>query len=243
MRDALAITGAAAVPARAGDAVPAEPPPPARFSVGDLRRASRSCRLALPAIEAAMHDAGVHGRADVGLVVGTGLGNLDDAAAFLEGTAAGGPGSPQRFQRSLPSGLASELAILYGLRGFGLTTTDGVASGETALRVAALALRAGRCEVCLCVAADVDSAPLRRALGELGHSEPPGEGAAAVVLEVAGHAAARGAAALAWFDERPPWHKPDPRAAGTHGSAGLVRAVWAIRSPDIAAPPGIEVRR
>lgn len=233
MTCAVVVTGAASAPAEAA--------PPARFSAADLRRSSRLCRMALPAIEAALAQAALAGRTDLGLVVGSGLGNLDDAATFLDEVhEGGGPGSPQRFTRSLLSSLGGELAILYGLRSWSLTVTQGMRSGEAALRLAALAVSAGRCPACLCVAADAACEALRVALRELHTDAAVGEGAAALVVESESHARARGARILARL------HGVDLAAAGqpvadglgVHGSVGLVRAALALRDGG-APPPGI----
>jgi 3-oxoacyl-[acyl-carrier-protein] synthase II len=239
------ITGAAALAPEPGG-----PPritrlePPARFPKAALRRTSRLGQLALGVVEAALTQAGLTPDAELGLVVGTGLADLDETLGFLSGVHARGArlASPQMFQRSVHSAVAGELAILYGLTGYNLTVTQGLASGEAALYAAALAVASGRCARCLCVAVDGVSDGLLAALAALGHApDAAGEGAAAVVLDPGG-------APLAWLE------RVDVAAAeaatrgaalptGAHGAMGLVRVAQVVlQVPGAQLPAGVEVR-
>lgn len=187
----LAILSAAVITPDAATEGPsrvARPPAPERFGQGVLRRTSRLGRIALPVVEQALEHAPVPRDADLGLVVGTGLADLDETLGFLGGLHARGErfASPQMFQRSVHSAVAGELAILYGLTGYNLTVTQGLASGEAALFAAALAVASGRCRRCLCVAVDGVSDGLLEALAALG-----------VAPEAAGRARPR------WCSRRP----------------------------------------
>ena len=183
MIPALPITGAAVLAPEPGGAQRiTRIEPPARFSKAVLRRTSRLGQLALPVVEAALLQAESTAGPELGLVVGTGLADLDETIGFLQGVHERGErfASPQMFQRSVHSAVAGELAILYHLTGYNLTVTQGLASGEAALLAAALAVASGRCERCLCVAVDGVSDALLMALADLGHApEAAGEGAAA----------------------------------------------------------------
>jgi len=246
----LPITGAAVLAPEPGGAPRITRfEPPARFSKAVLRRTSRLGQLALPVVEAALAQAGLTPGPELGLVVGTGLADLDETIGFLSGVHERGErfASPQMFQRSVHSAVAGELAILYGLTGYNLTVTQGLASGEAALLAAALAVASGRCQRCLCVAVDGVSDALLLALADLGHApDAAGEGAAALIL---GPPATSEVPTLAWLEG------VDVSAAeaatrgadlptGAHGAMGLVRTVQAIlREPGAAFPPGVEVRR
>lgn len=213
-----------------------------------LRKMTRLGRLALHVTEAALAESGlpVELRGDrLGLVFGTALADLDETAAFLEGVATRGEAlaSPQSFQRSIHGAVAGELAIALGLTGYNLTVSEGLASGEAALFQAVLAIRSGRCERCLCVAADGRAASLRAALHALGIAALPGEGVAAVVLEpMPLRPGARALAALASVDLRGAVRSPNPGAAEPHGAEGLVQTVLALRAPAFAgAPPTVRL--
>ncbi len=187
--------------------------PPARFGARELRRVTDLCRLALPTVEAALTEAGMEPEPTMGLVVGTGLADLGETAAFLDALHARGESfaSPQAFQKSVHGALAGELAILYGLRGYDVTVTQGRRSGEAALLVAWLAVRTGRCDLCLCVAADRVTPVLREI------SPGATEGAATVLLGADGPG--------------PELARVDPLAAPPHpcGAEGMLRLARAVR--------------
>ncbi len=193
----------------------AEPEPPARFEARALRRITRLTALALPAVEAALGEADAEG---LGLVVGTGLADLQMTTGFLDGIHRRGPklASPQMFQRSVHGAVAGELAILYGLKGYNLTVTQGLRSGEAALYAAQLALQAGRCARCLCVAVD----------------------AVAPVLQEAGVAPFEGAAALLLAPGTGLQVRHDAGGRNRYGAEGLVRVALALRGA-AEPPPGV----
>lgn len=245
MKGQLAITGAAQVsPPGAGLRI-AQAGVPSRFSRSQLRRLSRLARLALPVVEEAMGEARLSVGPDVGLVVGTGLADLDETLSFLNGVHERGErfASPQNFQRSVHSSVAGELAILYGMTGFNLTVTQGLASGEAALWSAGLAVSAGHCTVAVAVAVDGLSDGLMAALSALGHAEnQAGEGAAAVVVERTD--ALKGRRPLARLGQIDLRIAERARHAypgrGAHGAQGLLEVVAALRGLD-APPRGVEL--
>jgi len=220
---------------------------PARFSKGVLRRTSRLGRLALPVVEQALTASKVPVDASLGLVVGTGLADLDETLGFLDGLHTRGErfASPQMFQRSVHSAVAGELAILYGLEGFNLTVTQGLASGEAALFSAALAVAAGRCARCLCVAVDGVSDGLLEALAALGIApEAAGEGAAALVLARDDDDFGPGLARLLGVDVAlaEEAHRAQAVPRGAHGALGLVRTAEVVLGlPGARLPAGVRV--
>lgn len=153
-----------------------DPAAPARFSPRALRRVTRLTSLVLPAVEQAL--AGVEVGESCGLVVGTNLADLAQTTGFLDGLHARGEAyaSPQMFQRSVHGAVAGELAILYGLRGYNLTVTQGRRSGAAAYELAELAILSGRCARCLAVSVDA-STEVTEQLGQ-----PAGHLAAALLL-------------------------------------------------------------
>lgn len=247
----LSILAAAAIAPEAPEGGPARIArleAPARFSKGALRRTSRLGRLALPVVERVLEGSGVTVDAGLGLVVGTGLADLDETLGFLEGLHSRGERfcSPQMFQRSVHSAVAGELAILYGFTGYNLTVTQGLASGEAALFSAALAVASGRCRRCLCVGVDGVSEGLLEALAALGVApETAGEGAAALLLAPEGEHAPRLARLLrvdVEVAERAARGAEVPR--GAHGARGLVRLVEALLgAPGVDVPAGVEIER
>jgi hypothetical protein len=165
-----------------------------------VRRSTRLGRIALAVASDALRGSGsLPAPEQTGLVVGTALADLDETAGFLGGIHARGArfASPQFFQRSVHGAVAGELAILFGLRAFNLTVSDGLASGEAALAAGLLAIRAGRVSRCLVVAVDGRSEALSQALAALGRPDDAGEGAAALVVETWASAQQRGAQVLA----------------------------------------------
>ncbi len=238
MTDALAITGVGLVLPL--DSAPvhyvADIAAPERFSPLQLRRVSRLGKLALAAADQAATAASLPSDSNTGLVVGTALADMEEATQFLRSMYDRGPklAKPRHFQRSVHGAIAGELALLYGLTGYNLTVSEGVHSGEAALYAAALAVRTGRCERCLCVAADSLCSPLLLAHSVLGYGQVPvGEASAAVVLEHPKDAVDRDADILATL------YRGDLADAqngellrtdglGVCGAGGLVRTVLAV---------------
>jgi 3-oxoacyl-[acyl-carrier-protein] synthase II len=132
-----------------------EVPPAARPE--DARRRLPPCRTSrflVHAAREALETAGLWGRLPeperIGVVVGTALGGIDDAARALAGR-----GGIAALAGSLYDGPARNLARWLGARGPVLTVTTACASGATSLGLAADLLRAGQVDVVLAGGADV----------------------------------------------------------------------------------------
>lgn len=242
----LCVTGAAFWPpagATPGQASP-EPEVPDGVDPRTVRRSTRLGRLALGVASEALVQARLTPPPEgTGLVVGTALADLDETAGFLGGIHVRGArfASPQFFQRSVHGAVAGELAILFGLRGFNLTVSEGLSSGEAALEAGALAVRAGRAERCLIVAVDGRSQALTDALAALGIEGGQGEGAAAVVLETEEGARSRGAEVLLRLEGVDARRRPAP-TVHTHGASSLCQlARYASGVPGAAPPASVSV--
>lgn len=240
MSGGLVITGAAVWEPEIGGSL-REPEIPAGIDPRAVRRSTRLGRLALGVANEALLRAGLAAPPeDTGLVVGTALADLDETAGFLGGIHTRGArfASPQCFQRSVHGAVAGELAILFGLRGYNLTVSEGMASGEVALSAALLALQAGRAPRCLVVAVDGRSEALSAALRALGLPDEAGEGAAAIFVETAAVASARGAYALAAVDgvdaSLATGCKP-----GRHGASGLCEVARYVLGASSVAPAAV----
>jgi 3-oxoacyl-(acyl-carrier-protein) synthase len=141
--------------------------------------------------------------ADICVAVGTGLGSLNDTAAFVENLILKDERAPRPalFTSSVHNSLASQLAIEFNLGGLNSTPTQREISFETALWQAATELASGRVRLALVGAADelspyhlaagrrwgwwTDSSPdLRPFAGGLKYRQRPlpGEGAAVFTL-------------------------------------------------------------
>ncbi|MFF0150268.1 beta-ketoacyl synthase N-terminal-like domain-containing protein [Micromonospora sp. NPDC005203] len=179
---------------------PAATAPPDWLTGRGLRYKDRATRLALLAAGAALRDAGLadtdppaSGLDRTAVVVSTDLGNLDSVCT-VAGTIAkeGVDGtSPMDLPNTSSNVTASWLAIQHHLRGPNITLCNGVAGGLDAVSWGRLLIRAGRAERVLVVGCEPDNTVVQRLLGG-----PPGsrfDGAAALVLEAEGPAAARGA--------------------------------------------------
>lgn len=189
-----------------GCAVAAEvdDPPFAPLQMQDPR--PRAVELALRAAKLAWDDAGRDGdRSKVGVVVGTGLGNLDLVEASVRAIHDGARVSPVTAFRAFAHNAACEIASALDLGGPLTTVSSGCNSGADALGVALDWIRLGRADAVvvggteaeLCPAF-LDSMTAARGLATRWNDEPtrasrpfdtrrdgnvPGEGAAFLVLE------------------------------------------------------------
>ncbi|MFJ8669522.1 beta-ketoacyl-[acyl-carrier-protein] synthase family protein [Streptomyces sp. NPDC093600] len=178
-------------------------------------------RFALVAVDQAIAESGLDpaswdgGR--VGIVVGCGLGGAATLSTAHGRLAERGPDavSPYVHPRSLINMAAGMLAIRHGITGPSHTVVAACASGAVAIGVARDLIRAGTCDIVIAVGTDAGVVPVIAAgfaaMGALTDSTAEdasrpfaadrsgfvlSEGAAAVVLERADAAAARGASAL-----------------------------------------------
>lgn len=225
----IVVTGVGlAVPGLAGAADLIGPVPveggfdPATGLAGrDMRHKDRATRLSLRAVEPALRDAGLLGedgylgdRDATAVIVSSNFGNLDNVCRFtdiINDKSVTGL-SPLGLPQTSINVITGALAIRHGLRGPNLTVSNGATSGHDALHWAVNFLRTGRARTAVVVGVE----PLDDAVAKLTGGETV-DGAAAVVLETTGHAAARGATARA-------------TVAGYARKAGQAAAVAAVRA-------------
>lgn len=200
-----------------------------------LRRMDKLSRMIVAASRMALDDAGNvrDGTTpeDVGVVVGSAVGDVSESVANLDRILAKGPAfaSPMLFPNLVLNAPASYVAMEFGLTGSNLTVAHGETSGEEAIRLGCDLIRSGRAEVVLAGGGD-ELAPIvidlyRRAhalAGQRGGREwsSPydversglilGEGAAMLVLEAPGRAAAREATVYAEVDAEVDFTLPAP---------------------------------
>jgi 3-oxoacyl-[acyl-carrier-protein] synthase II len=181
---------------------------------GSLRRLPRLSQMAIVAGKEALAKAALpYDSTRVGVVLGTGLGTLEETIHFMRGYLDGGPeaASPLLFPSSVMNAAAGQLALECKLRGVNSTINHRDASPLSALTMACDLLTLGRADALLIGGVDELSAPALAGYKKLGASGMVlGEGAAMVVVERADDAAKRGARVRAWLvgrgergDDRP----------------------------------------
>jgi 3-oxoacyl-[acyl-carrier-protein] synthase II len=175
-----------------------------------FRRVARATGFTVAAAAMALSDAGLAPGASGGertvLIVGVTHGALEYSAHFHHGLLVEGPAgaSPLHFSESVLNAPAGNAAIAFGIRGSVHTLIGEETVGTEAIALAAILLRTGQADRCLVAGTEerselVDAAYRRMhraATGRGGAWEilpVPGEGAAALVLELCGTAARRGA--------------------------------------------------
>ena len=183
------------------------------FSVGasvpkrKLRRISRISRMALCVAHQALEQAGLTDSPEVGVVLGTGLGALEETVDFMDQIIQEGAGAatPGLFPSSVMNVAAAQVSMVFGLRGYNTTVNHKEVSAELALGLAMDAIRLGHADALLAGGVDELSWPVHhgyRRLHALGREASPyglgrdglvlGEGAAVLALEAEEHALARG---------------------------------------------------
>ncbi|MBY0275267.1 hypothetical protein K2Z84_08000 [Candidatus Binatia bacterium] len=187
-----------------------------------LRRMDWCSRMAVAALRQASEDAGLVPLDDAtsvrtALVVGSCYGNQRETAVYLKRVFASGPaaGQPLLFPNLVLNAAAGYAAIELDVRGPNVCVAEHEASGEVAIATALDLLASGTCDVACVAAVDEMGSVLLDALSDLRLLHPdamapegeqrrgrrtsrhgtvvPGEGAAALVLERASRATARGA--------------------------------------------------
>lgn len=163
----------------------------------------RAAEFTLAAAQLALTDAGLApedwSRWQAGVVLGSEYGCLGTMQTYTAALQAKGPrlANPLLFSHMYVNTPTSLVAIEFGLGGHHGTFT-GPDAGRQALEGACEALQLGRAELILAIGVEAISEPLYRALaaeGTLG-DDAIGEGACALVLETADHAARRGVAGI-----------------------------------------------
>jgi 3-oxoacyl-[acyl-carrier-protein] synthase II len=178
----------------------------ARRPLGELvdeaeaRRLSRACQLAVAASRLALADAGRPAGDDMGLILGTELGDLGSTREFADGYLDTGLSglSALLFPNTVMNAMAATATIAVSARALSLTLNAATVAGELAVAHAAAAVASGRAAAMLAGGVDQLEPYVMRTLAALG-SEPPearGEGATVVLLEPRQAAEARGARVL-----------------------------------------------
>ena len=186
-------------------------------------RCGRFTQMAVAAGVLAWDHAGLDDSLDrtrVGVVVGSGIGDLQTIEEQNAALASGGPRrvSPFTVPKLMPNAAPAALAMHLDLRGINYCVTSACATGAHALGEALLAIRAGRADVVLAGGSEAALTPLALAafdrMGALSrrNDEPErasrpfdagrdgfvfGEGAGVLVLESEAHARSRGARVIA----------------------------------------------
>jgi 3-oxoacyl-[acyl-carrier-protein] synthase II len=210
----------------------------------DLRHKDRASRLAIRASEPALRaarlwdgDATTIDRDRIAVVVSSNLGILDSVCQFAdviaEQTVMGlsSLGLPQTSSNVT----AGAVAIRYGLRGPNLTVTNGSTSGLDAIYWARNLIAARRADAALVVGVEPTDDVVLKLL-----QEQSVDGAAAVVLESATGAAARGARPLARIGGYT--RSAELRGAVTGALAGTDRSLglWLTDERDgVESTPGL----
>ncbi|MDQ0795500.1 beta-ketoacyl synthase N-terminal-like domain-containing protein [Streptomyces sp. B1I3] len=162
-----------------------------------LRYKDRATQLGLVAGQRVLTDAGmlsdgaltVDGTR-VAVLVSSNLGNVDTACRVARTIADEGTRglSPMDTPNASSNIIASEIAIRFGLHGPNLMVCNGPGSGLDALRWGTALLRSGRADQAVVIGVEPDNEIVRELVGG-----PVADGGAALVLERADAAEARGA--------------------------------------------------
>ncbi len=203
-----------------------------------LRYKDRATLLALCAVTRAVADAGRPAagedpeRATTGVVLACELGNLDTICRVVDDLGSGGAAAtaPMDLPNASPNSASAAVGIRFGFGALNVLVTSGRSGGADALALAVTALRAGRADRIVLVGAEPDTPAARAVLAAQAHRagrpapDRVVDGAAAVVLEPAARAAARGARVRA--------------AVAPAGSAARTADLVAGESaPDLWLPP------
>jgi 3-oxoacyl-[acyl-carrier-protein] synthase II len=238
--------GAPAAAARVGDFGSKQHIAPA-----NLRRLPRLSQMAIVAAKEALRSGEPpYDSERVGVVLGTGLGTLDETIGFMRGYLEGGPeaASPLLFPSSVMNAAAGQLALECKLRGVNTTVNHKDASPLGALLFAVDLLRLGRADALLCGAVDELNDPVIHGYRRLGALAPldgrmrpydqtqsglhPGEGATVLLLERLADAQARRARVRAVIagrgessEDRPRvgWGRAEPTQASMSAVADAAR--------------------
>lgn len=194
--------------------------PVALFGRKDARRMDRYTQFALAATNEALADSGLaitdHNRDRIGVYLGSGIGGIATIVAELDVLRGKGPRrvSPFLVPMMLPDSAGGMIAIQHGLRGPNLGLNSACATGNNAIGEAAEVIRRGWADVMIAGAAEAGVVDISVAgFGAMGalttRNDSPetasrpfdatrdgflvAEGGAALILESAAHAQARGA--------------------------------------------------
>lgn len=205
----------------------------------EMRHKDRASRLALRAVAPALREAGMlsddaednGGYTGPGnstaVVISTNLGNLDSVCDFADTIAEHSVTglSPLGLPHTSSNVIAGWVAIRYGMRGPNLTVCNGATSGADALYWARNMLAVRRAEAVVVIGVEPDTEPAARLL-EDGSGRGVLDGAAALVMEPADRAAARGARPLATLARSERAADMPTAAALALKSASLPAGLW-----------------
>lgn len=206
----------------------------------EARRLSRVCRLTVAAARLAVADARLEANGDLGLVVGTEVGDLRSTIEFADGYLARGPSglSALLFPNTVMNTMAATTAIAVQARQCSLTLNVPTIAGEIAVARAAAAIASGRVGAALAGGVDQLDAEVQIATTMLGGAEDArGEGACFVVLESLDAARARGARVIGEILGSA-WRALPARPCGV-GRAVRSRAISAALDAASVAPADI----
>ena len=168
-----------------------------QIAPGTLRRLPRLSQMAIVAGKEALAKGAVpYDPTRIGVVLGTGLGTLEETIAFMRGYLEGGPeaASPLLFPSSVMNAAAGQLALECKLRGVNSTVNHRDASPLSALTMACDLLELGRADALVVGAVDELSGPALAGYKKLGAGDVVlGEGAAMLLVEREDDARKRGA--------------------------------------------------
>jgi len=208
------------------------------IAAGSLRRLPRLSQMAIVAGKEALAAAALpYDPTRIGVVLGTGLGTLEETIAFMKGYLDGGPeaASPLLFPSSVMNAAAGQMALECKLRGVNSTVNHRDASPLLALTMACDLLALGRADALVVGAVDELSAPALAGYAKLGAGVAVngaglalGEGAAMVIVEREEDARKRGAAIRAYVGGRGESGDDRPRV-GWGGAATWPEAARAVR--------------
>ncbi|HSR49024.1 MAG TPA: beta-ketoacyl-ACP synthase II [Anaerolineales bacterium] len=238
---------------------------PANYmDVKEARRRDRFQLLAVPAVQQALAQSGleIHSEnaARVGVIISSAVGGIIAIEAGFTSLLENGPRrvSPFMIPMMMANGAAGMTAMDIGAMGPSFSIASACASGNEAIGVAWLMLRAGMLDAVIAGGAEatitrVGIAAFDRT-GALSHRNEDhhltpapfdknrdglvmGEGAAVLVLETEGHASRRGAPVLAevagYGASADAYHVTAPREDGSGGALALAQALaQAAASPD-----------
>jgi 3-oxoacyl-[acyl-carrier-protein] synthase II len=223
------------------------------LSVKEARRADRFTQLAIASCGEALADASwgdelPYDPRRIGCVLGTGIGGIATLVNGQDTLRERGPElvSPLAVPLMMSNAAAAAISMRHGLRGPSFSISTACASGAHALGCALRMLQTGEADAVVAGGSEAGLAPLARAafvaldaLSESGISRPfdahrdgfvMGEGAAVLVLERSGPAAARGARVLGtirgYGSTSDAYHVTAPREDG-QGQADAMTAALA----------------
>jgi 3-oxoacyl-[acyl-carrier-protein] synthase II len=218
--------------------------PREHIAPANLRRMPRLTQLTVVAAKQALAEAKPScDSTRQGVVLGTGLGTLDETMEFVSGYVANGAeaASPKTFPVSVMNAAAGQLAVECKLRGVNSTVNHRDHSPLSAIAMACDLLELGRADALLCGGVDELSMPVHHAYLRMGGISPsgmrpydaernglvPGESVAIVCVEREADARKRGARIRAIIGGRGESGDTRPRTGWGH-TGGFTEAPRAI---------------